>query len=556
MAVVHGTDILVKQLKNEGVEIVFNVPGDPNGKIFRMAMPQAGIRVINHRHEQGAALAAQAYAYTSRKLGVCLVPSGPAMTNAITSLATAWANCWPLLLISGSTNRGVRYRGDFQEMPQVEGAAPYCKLSCAIEDVKQIPYYVHTAILRMLNGRPMPVYLDLPSNVIDAPVEEDEVTYYPAAAAPARPLAEPELVRKAVKLIDEARRPLLLVGKGAAWSDAGDEACRLVEQVQMPFVPSPMGKGLIPDDHPLNAQSARSCALLNADLVLLVGARFNWVFHFGQSARFAPGVKVIQIDIEPEEISNGVQASVGLSGDAKMVLSQILDSLGNKKYPARTEWSAMLEAAKRSNAEDTKSLLEAPGPHMNMYQMYREVVPLMDRDAYVTADGENNMAMSRVMVPNYLPRHRVDAGTSGCMGTAVPHAIGVKMAFPDKQVFSFNGDFAIGWNIIELETAARNKLEIVFMVGNNVSVGGPQAIEFLYPYDESKEPEGIRYDKIMETFGGHGEFVQRPEQIRPALERSLAAGKPALINVAIGKQKIRKKQAFDWMSSRDTREKY
>jgi 2-hydroxyacyl-CoA lyase 1 len=555
MAKVTGGDILTKQLKAEGVEVVFNIGADPM-TLISTALGREGVRLINFRHEQANGLAAQAYGYITRRPGVAMVGSGPAMTNAITALETARSNCWPFLLIGGNADGNKRSRGDFQEAPQMEAAAPFCKWSVVVDDPRQLPYYAHQAIQKMMSGRPLPVYLDLPANVIAGQVEDAEVTYFPAAPPPARPLADPQAVREAVKAISEAKRPLLLLGKGLAWSDAADEVRQLVDRLQIPFVPSPMGKGIIPDDHPLNAQGARTFALQNADLVFLAGARFNWIFHFGQAPRFAPNVKVVQLDIDPSEIGNGKPADVGLVGDAKAVLSQMLQEVGRKNRPIETPWLQALETEKHKNAEAIAGFVNSDQAPMNMYQMYREVVKLMDRDATVTADGENAMAISRIMVPNYLPRHRLDAGPSGCMGVSTPYAIGAQVANPGKQVFSFNGDYAFGWNGFETETAVRNKLPVVFIVANNVTIGGPQARELGGSRSLTEQPVGIRYDRIMQEFGGHGEHVETPQQIRPALERALKSGKASLINVVISSQPARKKQAHDWMTGRSTRMSY
>ena len=556
MARIDGGEIISKQLKIEGVEVVFTLPGDPM-TLINKALPNQGIRIINFRHEQANALAAQAYGYATRRPGVAMVTAGPGMTNAITGLETARSNCWPLLLLGGTGELNRRNRGDFQDAPQLEAAKPFCKWSAMVEDPRQLPYYVHTAIHNMMNGRPMPVYLDLPSSVITGTAEEDDITYYPAAPPIARPVADPQLVQNAVKLIMEAQSPLLLVGKGVAWSDAPEEVRELVDRLQIPFVPSPMGKGVIPDDHPLNASGARTFALRNADLIILAGARFNWIFHFGEEPRFAPNVKVVQIDIDPSEIGNGVPATVGLVGDATAVFHQMLEEVGRVKRPIETPWLQSLETEKGKNAEAIAGFLGSDQSPMNMYQMYREIMNVMDEDATVTADGENTMAISRVMVPNQLPRHRLDAGVSGCMGVSVPYAIGAQVARPGKQVISFSGDYAFGWNGFETETAVRYKLPIVFVIANNVSVGGRQALELgSRMSDQDEQPEGIRYDKIMETFGGHGEHVEQIEQIRPALERALGSGKPSLINVVIDKRPARKKQPFTWMTGRTNRMNY
>ena len=544
MAEVTGASLIARSLKEQGVETVFDLPGDPVGTILSECVNE-GMERVTFRHEQAVAMAAQSYGYVGRRLGVGVVASGPAMTNAVTGLTTAWANCWPMLLIGGASEMGRRGLGDFQETPQVEAAAPFCKWSVAVEDVRRIPWYIATATRKAMSGRPGPVYLDLPSDIITAVADEAEVV--PAAKVPeaARPAADPELVKEAARAIAEAERPLLLIGKGAAWSDAADEARELVDRLQIPFVPSPMGKGVLPDDHPLGVAGARSFALRNVDLVLLVGARFNWIFHFGEAPRFAPDVKVVQLDIDPDEIGNNIPVTVGLVGDAKVVLRQLAEEVGtNARRRLESPWVQSLHEERDKNAEAIAPMVSSDSPFTNMYRMYAELNEVVDPDGYVVADGESTMALSRVMQANREPRHRVDAGVSGCMGTGVPYAIGVQVAMPGKQVISVNGDYAFGWNGIEVETAIRYKLPITFIVANNGTVKAEGAFTA-----EEFEPDGaLRYDKMMEAFGGHGEFVQTLDQLRPALERAIGSGRTSLVNVAVDPQGGRKRQEFSWLN--------
>ncbi len=561
MAVLSGGEIMARQLKIEGVEVVFNLPGDPMTAV-QAALVKQGTRLVNSRHEQANTLAAQAYAYALRKPGVAMAAGGPAVTNTLTGLVTAQAACLPVMLIGGSGEMDKRFRGDFQEVPQLTMAAPACKWAVEINDPRQIPYYVHTGIQKMMNGRPGPIYLDLPSNVIDGRggrADESEIEFYPANGEPVRPPADQQSIRQAMQLISKAERPLLLIGKGVAWSDGAEEARQLVDHLQIPFVPSPMGKGTIPDDHPLNASSARTYALQNADLVILAGARFNWIFHFGAAPRFSPNVKVVQIDIEQSEIGNGRPIDVGVVGDAKVVLGQLLQEAGRQKRSIETPWLQALEAEKKKNAAAVEPMMNSDAAPMNMYRMYRTITEVIDRDATITADGENTMAISRSALPNFLPRHRIDAAESGCMGVSTPYAIGMQVARPGKQVISMNGDYAFGWNGFEAETAVRNKLPIVFIVANNVSVGGPGRFELGGSATAKSEgqPQGIRYDRIMQEFGGHGEFVETPAQLRPALERSLKSGQASLINVVINVERgFRKQQTYSWMTSRTSRMQY
>jgi 2-hydroxyacyl-CoA lyase 1 len=543
MADVSGASLIVRSLKEQGVNTIFDLPGDPVSSIVNTAGDE-GLQRITFRHEQAVAMAAQAYGYVNRSIGVGVVASGPAMTNAVTGLATAWANTWPMLLIGGASEMGRRGLGDFQETPQVEAAAPFCKWSVAVEDVSRIPWFVSTAIRKAMSGRPGPVYLDLPADIINGTVDESEVVEAPVQAPIPRPGADPELIEQAVQAIEAAERPLLIVGKGAAWSDAGAEATALVDALQIPFVPSPMGKGVVPDDHALAFAGARSYALRNADLVILAGARFNWLFHFGEAPRFAEDVQVIQIDIDPEEIGNNLPPTVGLAGDARTVFKQITEAASRPRRRFESPWVQALQEERQKNADAIQPMVNSDVPFTNMYRMYRELNQIADRDAYVVADGESTMALSRVMQSNFEPRHRLDAGVSGCMGTGVPYAIGTQVAVPGQQVISVNGDYSFGWNGIEIDTAVRHKLPIVFIVANNGTVRSEGAFTS-GPF----EPEdAVRYDKMMDAFGGHSEHVKTVDELRPALERAFGSGRTALVNVAIDPQGGRKSQEFSWLS--------
>jgi len=540
-----GAALVAESLRAIGVDTIFEVPGDPIGGILSEAA-RTEIHPYTFRHEQAAALAAQAWSYATGKLGVAVVPSGPAMTNAITGLYTAWANTWPMLLIGGNGSQARAGLGDFQETPQVAAAAPFCKLSVAVPSAARIPYYISAAQRAALGGRPGPVYLDLPADVITGEVPLDAIEPLPVATAAPAPIAADADIERAIALLSSAQRPLLLVGKGAAWAGADSELRSLVDRLQLPFLPSPMGKGTIPDDHPLSAAGARSVALQSADCILLVGARLNWIFHFGAPPRFDPDVKVIQVDIEASEIGNAVPAAVGLVGDAKAVARQLLDAAPEAPLPIDA-WRRTLQDASQSNAAQVASLIDSDDAPMNFYRMYRDIADVLDDDATVVADGESTQAVSRVMLPNSLPRHRLDAGTGGCMGVAVPYAIGAQIARPTKQVVCLNGDFAFGWNGMEIETAARYQLPIVFIVANNRSIakGGSYG---RYGYGEVPESDDpLRYDQMMDALGGRGEFVADPAQLRPALERAFAERKPTLLNVLIDKDPKRKPQEFSWL---------
>lgn len=543
MAQLTGGAVLIEALRRNGVDTIFDIPGDPMGSVTA-AGHEAGMQMYSFRHEQAVTMAAQAYTFVSRRLGVGLVASGPAMTNAITGLTTAWANCWPTLLVGGTAERSLRGLGDFQETPQVEAAAPFCKWSVAIDDPRRIPWFVNSAIRRATNGRPGPVYLDFPSDVINTRLEEEQVEWLSPVPDPPRPLAEPGLVAQAAREIERAERPLLLFGKGAAWADASDEARDLVDRFHIPFVPSPMGKGLVPDGHPLCAAGARSYALSHADLVILVGARFNWLFHFGRPPRFAHDVKVVQIEIEPSDVGNSRPATVGLVGDAKMVLGQLVDALESGPK-SNTEWIESLREEAERNAEAIRPAIDSDEPFTNLYRMFREIGEAAPANTIYVDDGESTMAVSRVMQSLDRPRRRLDAGVSGCMGTGVPYAVGAQVAEPGSPVVCISGDYAFGWNGMEIETACRYGLPITFVVANNGTIrqGAPRVFNMRGYTGE----DAIRYDRMMEAFGGHAEHVATTKELRPALDRAFESGRTSLINVVVDPDPHRKKQEFGWL---------
>ncbi len=403
MAQVTGAQLVVDSLGREGIDTIYTLPGDPIGPIVN-GCAEAGLRVISVRHEQAAAMAAQAHSYFTRGVGVCVAASGVGQTNTLTAIANAQVNCWPLLVIGGSAELRRRNMGDFQELAQVESTEPLCKWSYAAESIQRIPTLINIALRRALAGRPGPVYLDLPAEMISGSVDDAHVPIPVPAPEPARPLAEPDKITQALKILQDAERPLLIVGKGAAWSWAEDELLQFVESAQIPFLTSPMGAGTLPPDHPMNVSAARTQALRGADTVLLVGARLNWIFHFGQPPRFAESYKLIQIDIEPEEIGVNHAADVGLAGDAKMVMRQLLDALEDTPVEfGETPWLAGLREKVAQNAASIEPMLNADTMPLGYYRILKEIRDYLPKDSILVADGASTMDISRQVRPRLEP---------------------------------------------------------------------------------------------------------------------------------------------------------
>ena len=548
MGQISGAQLVIDSLRREGVDTIYVLPGDPVGPIVN-GWASEGHQAIAVRHEQVAAMAAQAHSSLTRTVGVCIAASGVGQTNTMTGIANAYSNCWPLLVIGGSSELRRRNMGDFQELPQVETTAPICKWTATVDSIQRIPTLINIAMKQAMAGRPGPVYLDLPAEMISGSVDEDEVTVPQPAPEPARPLADPQEVKKALEVLGKAERPLLIVGKGAAWSWAEDELLQFVDRTQIPFLTSPMGMGMLPPDHPMNVSAARTQALQGADTILMVGARFNWIFHFGQPPRFASDFKLVQIDIDGSEIGSNVAATVGLVGDAKMVLGQLIATLDETPVSyGESPWLSQLTEKSAENAAQIEPMLNSEDSPIGYYRILKEIRDFLPKDAIVVADGASTMDISRQVVPVWYPRHRLDAGVAGCVGTGVPFAIASQVVHPGKPVICIQGDWAFGFNGMDIETAARFKLPIVWVVFQNANID-----KWVRTYVEGVEDPNdftpsLRFDVMMEALGGHGEYVESPEQIRPALERAFSSGKASLINVIMDPGAGRRQQEFAWLA--------
>ncbi|MDP3768909.1 MAG: thiamine pyrophosphate-binding protein, partial [Dehalococcoidia bacterium] len=424
MAEIAGSQIVARSLKQHGVDYMFGIVGVPVVPVAFHCM-QEGIKYYGMRHEQSASYAAQAVSYLTGRPGACLVVSGPGMTNAISGLANAWSNCWPMVLLGGSSDTKQSGMGAFQETPQVEAARPFVKYAAKIDRLERIPYYIEQAVRTSMYGRPGPVYLDLPGDVIDAKVEEEDAPAQPPRVADApRPQADPAAVQAALDLLRQAERPLVVIGKGAAYARAEHEVQDFIEKTQLPYLASPMGKGLLPDDHPLSVAAARSHALQNADVVFFVAARLNWIMHFGLPPRFAENVRTIQLDISSEEIGTNVAPEVALVGDAKATMGQLVAALEERPWQFSPEntWRTGIARKIEENVAATEPMLNDDSAPMGYYRALREIRDALPRDAIVVNEGANTMDIGRQVLPNYLPRHRLDAGSFGTMGVGLSYA--------------------------------------------------------------------------------------------------------------------------------------
>ena len=552
MAEIKGADLLAKSLKEQGVEYMFGVVGFPVGPLAEAAQ-KVGLPYIGMRNEQTASYAAGAVGYLTGRPGACIVVTGPGVIHGLAGLANAQSNCWPMLLIGGASETYRNGMGAFQEERQVLIATPVSKWAHAIEHVNRIPFYVEMAVRQSIYGRPGAAYLDIADDIITGSCDTDKVIEAARCPDPPRIQTMPEYIDQALDVLQSAQRPLVIIGKGMAFSRAEDEVRAFIEKTQLPFLASPMGKGVMPDDHPLSVGASRSLALQQADVVFLMGARFNWIMHFGLPPRYNKDVRVIQLDIEPEAMHQNKPAEVALVGDGKAIVGQLNQALGSRQwfYPKETPWRAAITKKSAENAALIAPQIadeSAPGGY---YRLLRDVAAWAPKNAIICSEGASTMDIGRTQLPNYNPRSRLDAGSYGTMGVGLGIVIAACVVHPDKPIIHVSGDSAIGFSGMEMETLCRYGMPAKIVVFNNGGIG-PGMPEIPENPMLNMRPNsliwGARYDLMMEAFGGKGFFVEDPKDLRGALDEAMNFRGPALVNVKLSQGSQRKAQEFRWHS--------
>jgi 2-hydroxyacyl-CoA lyase 1 len=546
----RGAEILARALKQQGVDFLFGVVGFPVTPIASAAI-EAGIEFIGMRNEQAASYAAQAAGYFTGRPQGCLVVSGPGIVHALAGLANARENNWPMLLIGGASSSRRNGMGAFQEERGAYLASPYTKYSATVDSVERIPFYVEQAVRLSRYGRPGPTFLEMPEDIILGTAEETELHRAATVVTPPRSMALPEDVEAAVQALKKAKRPLVIVGKGMAAAWAEREVREFVDLTALPFLPTPMGKGVIPDNHRLSVAAARTTALQEADVVLLLGARFNWVLHFGLPPRFREDVQVIQVDSAAEQMHHNVASNVALLGDGRAVMAQLVAAFKTEpwQYPESTEWWQLLQRKMTDNALATAEMANDDTEPLNYYRVLREIREAMPRDAIIVSEGANTMDISRTQLPNFEPRTRIDAGSYATMGVGLGFAIASAVTHPGRPVVAIEGDSAFGFSGMEIETICRYHLPITTVILNN---GG------IYAGLEQQPPPGqlpptilshdAHYERVADAFGCPGYYVEKLAELRPTLDKALADGGPSIVNVRIAATAARKRQEHAWMT--------
>ena len=536
-----GFHLVIDALKLNGVETIYGVPGIPITDFGRMAQG-AGIRVISFRHEQNAGNAASIAGFLNKKPGVCLTVSAPGFLNGLTALANATTNCFPMILISGSSEREIvdLQQGDYEEMDQLAIAKPLCKAAFRVLHASDIGIGVARAIRAAVSGRPGGVYLDLPaklfSQVMDAEAGAKSLVKV-VDAAPAQ-IPAPSAIKRALDVLKGAKRPLIILGKGAAYAQADDAIKAFVEKSGAPFLPMSMAKGLLSDLHPQSAGAARSTVLKDADVVVMLGARLNWLLSHGKGKTWgAPGSKkFIQVDIEPREMDSNVEIVAPVVGDMGSCVQAMLEGMGANWPAPPADWIATVTAKREENIAKMAPRLmnnKSPMDYHGALGALRKIIKERP-DAILVNEGANTLDLARGIIDMYKPRKRLDVGTWGVMGIGMGFCIAAAIE-TGKPVLAVVGDSAFGFSGMEVETICRYNLPICVVVFNNNGIyrgtdvnagGGADPATTVFVKD-------ARYDRMMEAFGGAGVNATSPDELSRAVNAAMDSGRPTLVNAVI-----------------------
>ncbi len=536
-----GFHLVIDALKLNGLDTIYGVPGIPITDFGRMAQA-AGIRVLSFRHEQNAGYAASIAGFLTKKPGICLTVSAPGYLNGLTALAHATTNCFPMILISGSSEREIvdLQQGDYEEMDQLAVAKPLCKAAFRVLHAADIGIGVARAIRTAVSGRPGGVYLDFPAKlfaqVMDAEAGAKTLVKV-IDPAPAQ-IPAPEALKRALDVLKSAKRPLIILGKGAAYAQADDQIRAFVEKTGMPFLPMSMAKGLLPDTHPQCAGAARSTVLKDSDVVMLIGARLNWLLSHGKGKAWGEphSKKFIQVDIEPKEMDSNVEIAAPVIGDIGSSVNALLEAMGAKWPAPPADWVNAVKSKREENVAKMAPRLmnnNSPMDYHGALGVLRTIVKERP-DAILVNEGANALDLTRGIIDMYQPRKRLDVGTWGVMGIGMGYAIGASIE-TGKPVLAIEGDSAFGFSGMEIETICRYDLPVCVVIFNNdgiyrgtdVNRGGgsdPATTVFV---------KGARYDKMIEAFGGVGVNATTPDELKRAVNAAMDSGKPTLINAVI-----------------------
>lgn len=534
MAEIWGGHLVAKYLRDvEGVKTVFSLSGGHIDRIYDGFL-EYNLRLIDVRHEQAAAMMAHAWTVYTDEPGVCLVTAGPGFTNALTGLVNAYQENAPVVFISGMAPLRDRGLGALQDVNQADMVKCTTKWADVCHDVKRIPEYLSKAFRAAVSGRPGPVFLEIPPDVLNIKVDEAAIAMPKKGGIVYRSAPDAAALAEAAALINKAEKPVILGGTGVGACRGDDEIRQFIETTGCPFVLLSTGRGVVPDDHPMSLWDGGLMAILTAlsqaDLVVALGVRFNWLLMFG---KIFPMAKLVRVDVDPNEIDRNRQADVGLVGDLKLTLAG-LNGLVNRRDHG--EWRSFLKAAYMPMVQPEFEVKAKPSSPIHPIRMVAKVRQVCGDNSLYVVDGGDT---SYYGITGLVARERsavlgTAGGQFGCLGTGVPFAMAAKLAHPDKTVVAINGDGSFGLNAMEIDTAVRHNMPFVCVINNDRAWGmikHGQELSYGAERCVGSKLGLVHYEKMAEALGGHGELVESDEQLVPALERAVASGKPAVVNV-------------------------
>lgn len=536
MAEIRGGTMVQKVLKKEGVKYIFGIPG---GHIYPMmeSCEENGIKFIGVRHEMTAAMMAQGWALATGEVGVCTATAGPGVTNLVTGVANAERDCAPVLVIGGKAAINQYDRNEMQDFNQLDLFKPLTKHARVVLESHRIPEYIGRGIAEATTGRPGPVYIEIPRDIMEGYVDESQVEYQNTYRLENRPLGNPVDIERAAKLLNEAQRPLIVAGSGAFYAKAGEELKQFVEKTGIPFCTRNAARGLVPDSHPLYVTIAASKhpvfagAAANADVVLILGTRPGYLM----TRDSFPNAKIIRVDISATAITDQLDVEVGIVGDVKEVLKQLIDAVEPKTHEG---WVNALNNGKQQMMQAAIPLVTSDQKPIHPARLMFEIRQRIDENTIVVIDGGDTASFGNIFLPATGPGQYMGIanGSFGPLGVGVPYAMAAKLAHPDKKVILLTGDGAFGYGAMEYDTALRYGIKFTTIILNDGCWGMIKRSEAKKagedkPFVGLFLREEVRYDQVVEALGGYGEFVTEPADIGPAIDRALASDKPAVVNV-------------------------
>ena len=536
MALVDGGDLVARAIKHEGVDTIFTLCGGHVQAIYNACLDEK-IKVVDVRHEQVAGHAAEGWSRATRRCGVAVVTAGPGVTDCVTAIANAYQNRSPLLVIGGRSPLMRFEMGALQEMDQVELVRPITKWARCVYDTARIPEYIASAFRAALTGRQGPVFLEIPTDVLFRKVEEKDV-YFPQSYRPqGRVYPDPKAIKSAAEIIAKAERPLIMAGSAIYWQDAHEELRHFIEVAQAPLYLNAMGRGSISQEHPLFFSRTRRNALGKADAIVVLGTPLDFRLSYGK--RFNPEARTIQVDTDPQELARNRDIDVAIEGDAKAALEMLIGELEGAK-PDRKEWITGLREGENKVRAQMEEWMNSDREPIHPLRLCREMAEFVDDNTIVVGDGGDIVNLAARVLPINRPGQWYDPGPMGTLGVGTGFCMAINSVYPDKRILMVNGDGAFGLNGFEFDTFVRFGMPVVSVVGNDRQWGqitvGQRAMYGKERVIASILGDTARYDQVVEGLGGHGEFVTKPDEIRPAIERAFASGKPACVNVIMDQE--------------------